>query len=217
MIALIGSEGSMGKRYQAILKYLDQDYLPLDRAHYTQDEIMEKASSCAQIIIASPTPTHFEYMRTLLPLGADILCEKPVTKNLMELEELHSLCSRMNLKYKMVMQYRELIDPLASSNWTEYNYFRHGNDGIAWDCMQAIALAKGVAVAKEDSPVWYCMINGQELSIADMDQAYVDHVTKWLEGRLDQSMDEILNAHYKVANYIEAAKFPQEVPAYDAY
>ncbi len=217
MIALIGSEGSMGKRYQAILKYLDQPYLALDRLHYTTDEILEKASSCSHILIASPTSSHFFYLRNLIASKSDILCEKPITKDLMQLEELHAFCHRIGASYKMVMQYKELINPYADGNWTEYNYFRHGNDGLAWDCLQPIALAKSAVAIREDSPVWACTINGQQLSLSDMDKAYIEMITKWLEGRMDQSMDEILNAHLKVANYIEAARFPEEVPAHDSY
>jgi hypothetical protein len=217
MIALIGSEGSMGKRYQAILKYLGQDYLPLDRQFMSQDEIIERASSCKQIIIASPTATHFDYLKNLITTKADILCEKPVSKNLAELEELHSFCNRLNLKYYMVMQYKELVNPFEKGTWTEYNYFRHGNDGLYWDCLQPIALANGAIRISDDSPVWSCTINDQKLSLADMDQAYVDMLTRWLEGRYEQSLDEIYGAHVKVANFIERERFPLEVPANDAY
>jgi hypothetical protein len=217
MIALIGSEGSMGKRYQAILQYLDQKHLPLDRTLMSQDEILERASSCQKIIIASPTCTHLYYLRNLLPTKADILCEKPVHKNTDELVDLHDFCRRSGLSYKMVMQYQELLDPSADGSFSEYNYFRHGNDGLAWDCLQTLALSKGPVRLSQDSPVWYCMINGQRLQLSDMDQAYVNFIVKWLEGRLTQTLDDIELAHRRVEKYLQQERLQQGAPINEHY
>ncbi len=199
MIALIGSGGSMGKRYQAILNHLKEPFLALDAADLTQDEIIKKASKCDRILLASPTPTHLEYLKALLPSKAKILCEKPVCTDLDQLIALHAECDKKHHSYNMVMQYKRLDVPLKTPNrWSYYNYFRHGNDGLAWDCLQTIALAQGPVWLKEDSPVWECTINGRRLSIAEMDQAYIAEIRLWLMDALDQSMDEILQAHKKV-------------------
>ena len=204
MIALIGSEGSMGQRYQAILNYLRQPYVALDKTKPQNDQIIKKALQADRIIVATPTSTHVEYLKELLPSKKPILCEKPITKDFDELVDLHAFCARHGYSYNMVMQYKELDVPLHTiGRWSYYNYFRHGNDGLIWDCMQIIGLAQGPVWVKEESPIWECTINGKSLSLSDMDSAYVRMIRKWLTNTLDQSMDEILHVHKKVATYAE--------------
>jgi hypothetical protein len=204
MIALIGSEGSMGKRYQAILTHLKQDYFPYDLTRMPQEELINHAkTTCARFIIATPTDTHTSYLKALLPTRTPILCEKPVTKDLDEIEELHEWCEENKYSYNMVMQYKELEITTEPDRVSGYNYFRHGNDGLTWDCMQIIGLAKGPVVLGEDMPIWMCSINGKYLNIRDMDQAYVAHIQKWLVGALDQPMNEILAMHRKVHEFME--------------
>ena len=201
MIALIGSEGSMGKRYQAILRHLQFPFLVYDTCFMSLDNILAQAKRCDRIIIATPTDTHVRYLRELLPSGKPILCEKPITKNLDEIEALHEWCNENGYTYNMVMQYKEYGLNLSSGRLSEYNYFRHGNDGLVWDCMQIIALARGPIILGEDSPEWRCVLNGRKLSIEFMDKAYVYMIAKWMRGGLDQPMAEILEIHRKVAHY----------------
>lgn len=204
MIALVGSEGSMGKRYQAILRHLKEDFIALDKASMPEEEIISRASECDRILICTPTDTHVRYLRALLPTRKPILCEKPVTKNLEELEELHAECARNGWQYQMVMQYLELEISREPNRWSFYNYFRHGNDGLVWDCMQIVALAQGDIALGETSPYWDCVINGRKLNIADMDGAYVRHIHRWLSpGAAVNCMDDILAVHRKVSNYKE--------------
>ena len=197
MIAIIGSNGAMGKRYQAILDYLYEPYRTLDREYLSEDEILEQAPSCDRIIIASPTGTHVHYLRELLPARKPILCEEPITKDIEQLEELHAFCARNGYSYNMVCQYRELT-PISRGD-TEYDYYKHGEDSLLWDCIQIVALARQRILLNDKSPIWRCKINGTAISIADMDKAYVTMIQRWIAGTLDQSMDEILHAHKKVA------------------
>lgn len=204
MIALIGSQGSMGKRYQAILDYLGVSFLCFDKSIQSDEEkMLEAASKCDRFIIATPTETHTRFLRALLPLRKPVLCEKPITKDEGEIQELHDWCAENGFSYNMVMQYKELGLSNEPDRVSVYNYFRHGNDGLTWDCIQIIGFARGPVVLGSDSPVWICSINGRHLTIRDMDQAYVDHIKRWLAGALDQSMEEILDMHKRVLNYIE--------------
>lgn len=198
MIALIGANGSMGKRYQAIFNYLKLDFMPMDQ-DLSPEAIIERAAACDRILIASPTHTHVSFLRELLPTKKPILCEKPVTKDLEELREIHAFCKRAGLTYNMVMQYAQL--QYGYSGPSSYNYFRHGNDGLAWDCIQILALANGPVELKDDSPIWRCRINGIQLDIASMDMAYISMIQKWLIGDLCQTLDEILAAHERVIKY----------------
>jgi hypothetical protein len=112
------------------------------------------------------------------------------------------------------MQYAELIQ--AGDGPSHYNYFRHGNDGILWDCMQIIGLANGPVEIKEDSPIWDCVINGNRLNLSDMDGAYVSFIRSWLNGNLRQNFIEVVEIHRKVlrmhdANYWRVNRNPGEV------
>lgn len=204
MIALIGSEGSMGKRYQAIFRHLSLAYMALDKTKDKEQEIERAVKAADRILIATPTESHVELLLKYLPLKKPILCEKPITKSLDALIDLHALCARSGFQYQMVMQYKELQLPLKTPDrWSYYNYFRHGNDGLAWDCIQIIGLAQGPVWLKEESPVWECTINGKALSLAEMDHAYVEMIRRWVTNSLDQSMDEILHIHKKVHSWKE--------------
>lgn len=207
MIAIIGSEGSMGKRYQAILNYLGEPFIAIDKTKPSDKSVADEIKKCDRIIIATPTNTHVALLKELLPTRLPILCEKPITKDIDELIDLHAFCARSGLKYEMVYQYKELNAPAEKNRWSYYDYFRHGSDGLAWDCIQIIGLAQGPVWLKEESPVWECTINGTKQSLSDMDKAYITMMRKWLNRSLDQTMDEILHVHQKVVAYIESQNY----------
>ena len=54
----------------------------------TLDELMD---SCDAVYVASPHYTHYEYVKTALESGKDVLCETPFVLRLSEAEELYSL------------------------------------------------------------------------------------------------------------------------------
>lgn len=200
MITIFGSEGSMGKRYKAILKYLGRKFECVDPsidkvncAHLTSDLVKYSDG----IIVATPTDTHARVLTNLVGYGCQVpvLCEKPVSKDPYELVEIINL----GLNITTMMQYKFLDSP-SSNGETYYNYFRHGNDGLAWDCFQIIALARGKITIKEDSPIWKCELNGKHLSLADMDGAYLSFVENWLKNP-GQNIEEIINHHKKVREW----------------
>lgn len=185
----------MGKRYQAIFRYLGIQFQAFDALHGL-DEILRSASASEGVVIASPTATHAQYIEALAPLRKPILCEKPVTKDLLQLRRLISLCRDAGTPLRMMFQYSMLVSSSRIGR-SFYNYFRHGNDGLIWDCLQIIALARGTLVLKEESPVWSCVINGQKLNIAHMDAAYIAYVQKWLRDPA-QDLGEIYLIHERV-------------------
>lgn len=194
MILLLGAKGSMGRRYQAILKYLGKPYIGLDlndNPHFTKQEI-------TGIIIATPTETHFNLIKKYASWGVPILCEKPITKNQHELDEILSLTG---LKLQMVNQYEFLNIGKEKGKKTHYNYFRHGNDGIEWDCINIIGLSHSKTITLlEDSPVWTCVINGKKLHLSHMDKAYVEMVETWLK-KPKNNLSYAKKAHLKVWKY----------------
>lgn len=199
MIAIIGSNGSMGKRYQAIMNFLGKPHLCFDKED-SIDTIRKVAAEAEGFIIATPTPTHAEFLRQLLPTRRKILCEKPVTKDLGELIDLDGFCSRHGFDFQMTMQYQELMK-LDSLGPSYYDYFRTGNDGLVWDCLQIIGLSDEIPVLENKSPIWSCMINGHRLNLGDMDLAYVECVRKWMGGRLLQTRKTVIDMHRKTDEF----------------
>lgn len=203
MILLVGAKGSMGKRYQSILRFLGKDFIGVDKE--TDDRKRAKLmGECDGVIIATPTESHENLIAEMAPFKKPILCEKPVTKDLGGLIAVTKRLETEGTPFRMMFQYSMLVNPNRIGK-TLYNYFRHGQDGIMWDCLQVIGLARGECVLKEDSPVWACMINGQRLSIADMDSAYIAYVQKWFTTP-HQDLGAIRGLHERVHEAIASRK-----------
>ncbi len=194
-IAIVGSEGSMGSRYKAIFRYLNIPFQALDQLHSPQD-VIKAVEGSKGVVLATPTATHAQLIEALVPLKKPILCEKPVTQDLLDLRRLITLCRDAGTPLRMMFQYSMLVSPNRIGR-SLYNYFKHGNDGLIWDCLQIIALARGPLVLKEDSPVWSCVINGQKLDIAHMDAAYIAYIQKWFR-EPSQDLGEIYSIHERV-------------------
>lgn len=189
----------MGKRYQAILKHLKKDFkcFDIDSTHY---EIVDWCENSEGIILATPTETHVDYLLLLEKCKKPVLCEKPLSMYKSDLEEIKWACQR-GLNLTMQMQYK-YFDNKECNGPSEYNYFRHGNDGLSWDCLQIIGLARGEVSLKEDSPKWICKLNGLDLDLSQMDDAYIWSVKNWLEKPGDD-INSLLEIHQKVAKYEE--------------
>lgn len=206
MIAIIGANGSMGKRYQAVLKYLEKPYLCFD----IKDErtnVLRACMDATSVILCTPTDTHFEWLDDLISCRVEkILCEKPVTKDLNELADIYSRAKLADIDLKMVNQYTyPLLAPghdAGSIGDSYYDYFRHGSDGIYWDCMQIIGMANGEIRLSENSPIWRCTVNGVNLKFGRMDQAYIWFINRWLKGELKQSPEYVIDMHKKVYTLI---------------
>jgi hypothetical protein len=203
-ILILGSEGSMGKRYQAILKFLNQDYVCKDKIHseFPDEYLTEKIDG---VIIATPTDTHLELIQQYLRYGVPILCEKPVTKHLAELKALGYELRSSRTPFRMMYQY-QCLDYPTSKGVSWYDYFRHGNDGLVWDCLQVIGLARGAVNLAEESPIWDCSLNGKALSLSQMDLAYIDYVKGWLNCP-SQDYEQIWDAHVKTHELARSGRY----------
>jgi hypothetical protein len=202
-VLIVGSKGNMGRRYTAILKYLGVQTRGIDVD--TPDSVVEREINYAtRAIIASPTETHCAWLKTIAPYNVPILCEKPLAKDLVQVKKALEHVEACGTRINMVYQYRELANPKSRGN-SHYNYWNHGRDGLIWDCIQVIGLARGPVSLTEDSPIWDCKINGRTLDIGDMDRAYITHVESWLKNP-GQSINEIMEIHQKTAEL--AKKWP---------
>lgn len=205
MILILGHKGNMGGRYAAILNYLGVPWVGADKEQ-SPDEILALALSSTGVIIASPTACHPEHLMMMARLEIPVLCEKPFTKDMQELDEILKLYESTEC-LSMVLQYYELINPDLEGP-SKYNYFKHGGDGIVWDCIQIIGLSTGDVTIEETSPIWECTLNGQELSIKDMDDAYIRNVQRWLNGDY-LSLETIHGIHKKTHDFEKRFTFAE--------
>ena len=178
MVTVIGALGSMGRRYRAILKALKVDHFGVDVSH-TEKQIYDRCSQSSHVIVATPTETHADILFKLSHLDCDILCEKPVTKDLKQLKRILKLFE--NRQFDMTLQYSMYEIPKINA-LSHYDYYMTGKDGLHWDCLQIIGLAEGEVFVRNNSPVWSCTINGEPLDRAYMDTAYIMYVAQFLKG-----------------------------------
>lgn len=208
---IIGSNGNMGSRYRAILNYLDVPFWGYDINDANGDTLENLVPYTAKIIVATPTKTHFDVLRqihwirsgVLAPNKLDVLCEKPVTKSLDELAEI----KKFKFNTYCVNQYNYLPRPEFMAGETYYNYFKSGQDGLAWDCFPLFVLAKENVGLDNSSPIWHCGINGFGISIQHMDWAYMEMINDFL-GPMEEvwNLDVVEAGMKKVLQWIEDQK-----------
>lgn len=186
----------MGTRYRAILDYLNEEVWGVD-IETPPEDILRMASDADRTIICTPTENHYNVLKRIIPLGKPVLCEKPITKSTKDVEKILVACQSYKTPFTMTFQYSELVPPSQNAGLSHYHYFRSGRDGLVWDCLQIIGLAKGEIEISNESPTWKCMINDLNLKFGDMDAAYINFVRKWTAGLINQSHDELIRIHEK--------------------
>lgn len=205
-IMLLGGKGNMGQRYAAILRKLGAEPVICDVG---DDPLLHKDVS--GVIITTPTPRHRESILEVAPLQVPIICEKPISSLPDTLPLLRDKLTRAGVpSFSMIHQYRHFETGIKGKSF--YNYFKHGSDGLVWDCFQVITLATGPIFLAEDSPIWQCEINGTPLDLRQMDFAYVREIAEWLlhinEGKeLIVDWDYIFKSHRKVRDFDEICRY----------
>ncbi len=194
---IMGCRGGMGQRYSAILRHLGIEFLGIDVG-----DPMPPKSQFDGAIIVTPTLNHIAHVRRVAELGVPILVEKPIDTNTPEVLDLVWDCEQEGVPLRMVNQYEFLATKPRPPGESHYDFFRHGNDGLAWDCINIVGLAAGDVSLKETSPVWTCVINGQDINILDMDHAYISMIRSWVGGA-HENYDYIRSAHTKVDEYLQ--------------
>lgn len=201
-LLLLGAEGSIGRRYKAIFNNYDYNYAPYDiTTHKDKVEKYIQDKEITHILIATPTRTHLNYLWLINDLRPDVkvLCEKPITTDVKGLEEFLKEC---HLDLTMVCNYAYVEDlECTSLSDTSYNFYNSGNDGLAWDCIQLIALAKGDISLSTQSPIWGAEINGYRVYKEGIDFSYCKMLEIWMSGRklpkLFSDKEKLLEVHKK--------------------
>jgi hypothetical protein len=199
---VIGANGNMGRRYMAILEYLNQQPCGVD--------IGEPVPFTRHYIIATPTETHLDVLAKLIDQHGTngdlrILIEKPVTKNP---DHFDFVLGTKNKIY-MVNQYAYAANQgrIPKGIGTSYDYYNSGTDGLAWDCIQLLHLAEGPVWLHTKSPVWRCKVNGRWIPRDSVDHLYIKMIKDFISdnrahGKL-WGPEDIIKAHEKVLRYEE--------------
>lgn len=183
MILLIGGKGSIGRRYQAILKYLEEPFFihdfPFDSEYEWQP--FDRA------IIATPTRTHGEYVRRLSEMEKPFLCEKPLTFDPLEAEHLAFSCKNGYVvnNYSFLNTNREFTFPHSLS----YDFFNTGGDGLIWDVCQLVYLAylsKAELSVSRESYHWDFHINDWKVPYSAIEASYMQMIRAFLLDRKEQ-------------------------------
>lgn len=135
MILLIGSEGSIGRRYRAVLEALGIPYRGKEKEDPWDFSCITKA------IIASPTFLHFDHASKVAAEGIPFLCEKPMCFE----SNLIRRLQKTTYKGFVVNNWAQLAwnaDLPSSPKKITYDFYNTGRDGLLWDTIQLIYLAK---------------------------------------------------------------------------
>lgn len=197
-VLILGGKGNMGQRYQAVLKHLGVRFAVAD-VETSPADMKTLAAQSEGIIIATPTDTHTAYILSLAPLKKPILCEKPICKDPVELRSVLHEVKTQGCPFSMVYQYGMLLTTSGQRGLTFYDYFKHGSDGLAWDCIQVIGLARGDIKLEEESPIWRCAVNGERLHLGQMDKAYIEFIRRWMR-EPKQDLGALVAVHEKAAH-----------------
>lgn len=198
LIYIVGIRGNMASRYKAILTHLGHDF----DGHDKGEEFKDSAEIADGFIVATPTRIHLETIDYCIQFLKPILCEKPITRNFEELRSF--MASRPAELVTMVNQYLYYpgYNHETAEGATSYAYFKTGQDGLYWDTINIIGLAKKEFNVTNSSPIWTCALNGSKLTLGRMDHAYVSMVEAWLNDPVS-NIDYAIAAHEKVETILK--------------
>ena len=178
-VLLIGSRGSIGRRYMSILNYLGievEGYDTLDHGHVIRDFHNEHDDSFDKAIIASPTLTHYFYCKKLLEMNKPFLVEKPLSRFPGECADLIALDK--NKLGRIVCNYLYALDGHKPAF---YDYYNTGGDGVLWDLSQLIYMNPKIEISTR-SPIWKLMRDdGVRVTYDELESSYIFMVKDFLD------------------------------------
>jgi Ulp1 family protease len=205
-VLVIGSLGTQGRRYCAILKYLDIEHIGYDIVDSFNSVPCNKITHA---IIATPIDTHYHWCLWCVENKIPFLCEKPISKNIDEIETIKRECKNEKVDGRMVCNWAFVL-PYKNSNLSlnrhentiVFDYFNTGKDGI-YDLIQPIYLSDEISSFKFKSPVYNCKINGAEVDQRDFDASYSVMLGAWFSENINHlwSMDDAIKATEKLLSW----------------
>jgi len=185
LIALVGGDGGIGRRYQAVLNYLREPYIVIEKG---DDPSLLGTKDVTHAIIATTTENHMEWCERAAHKNLWFLCEKPMSKKKEEIKPL----------------FGEKTMGFVVNNWAfvegsmygmkpkrlSYNFYNTGKDGLVWDVCQLVYLShlsQGTLEVRTESHEWITYwndfnvpYNAIEASYVQMIRAFMAHDSKRL-------------------------------------
>jgi hypothetical protein len=206
---VVGSKGSMGRRFIAVLRYLQQDYLEADLGDPWWEWDFDR------VILATPTNRHVEDLDLAIFKGKPILCEKPIALSSDAVSVLAQKARNAGVDVRMCCNWLYAISlALRRSKGPKgqegaiavmgemsmaYDYYNSGKDGFFWDCIQLLYMAGRFKYSRR-SPAMDLTVDGYEVSLGHVEESYVMMVSQWIHGDKEKlwSLEDALKASQKV-------------------
>lgn len=198
MIALIGGDGSIGRRYQAVLNFLQQPYRVIEKG-----DAKEGLDGCQKALICTPTEEHMNWAWECCYRKIPFLCEKPFGKSTTSARTLKERGAEGYVVNNWAFVARNFDNQLPTS--LSYNFYNTGKDGLIWDVSQLILLADQAGCVLEvrtDSYCWEVEWSGARVPYAFIEQSYLHMLRAFLQGET-QSLWNLEKA-YRMTEVCEA-------------
>ena len=201
MILLVGSRGNIGGRYAAILRYLKIDFVGVDVGDKWPDP-----STYDKAIVATPTSTHYKICLRLAKLKKTFLCEKPLSKNPEEIQHLIDIGADGYMVNNWCHVTEKIIKPNSAKVY--YDCWNTGKDGLLWDCIQLVYIARGNNFKiNNQHPIFWATIDlragSNRIGLEKIAHSYCYMIDCFIEEKTDKlwSLKDALAATKKVLKY----------------
>lgn len=166
MIALIGGDGSIGRRYQAVLNHLTIPFRVIEVG-----DSKDLLDGCNKAIIATPTDRHMDWAWECFYKNIPFLCEKPMSKNK---QEIKSLMDRGATGY-VVNNWSFISTNYGNHkpNSIYYDFYNTGKDGLVWDVCQLVLIAdmSDCKISVRTNSYWW----HAEWGLEDIPYNFIEH------------------------------------------
>jgi hypothetical protein len=200
-ILVLGNKGSTGRRYEAIIKHMKIDVIGVDLGQVLPPHAPDA------VIIATPTEFHIKHIEWVFDAYGPIktLVEKPISKDLNALIELR------NKWHHIPDCWLSMVNNWSFAGWRSmpwqpgecqimYNCYNAGRDNDLWDMIQLVYLSRttGGFAFEFDSPFFTANINGEMISLTDIERSYYTMIECWLQDEFMWDLDDAIEATRKV-------------------
>lgn len=185
-VLIVGNKGNMGRRYSAVLSYLNIDYVGIDIIDNVifRDENIFNDKKITHVLICTPTKYHIPktlFYSEIYPM-ASILVEKPIALTACEAAKVKQI---KHNKLYIVNNWAHVKEDMLriGQNSVFYDYYQTGPHGLYIDCCQLLYLSKHIehCSLKNVSPVFNVNINDKNITKENIDYSYIRMVYYWLK------------------------------------
>lgn len=176
-VLLVGSSGAIGRRYKAILNYLNVDVLECDPESGTGDNIFNKTDG---VLVASPTTTHRSILEYVLKHDVPVLCEKPLCASL---EECYHAIHLPNAKRRLYMvdNWVHMLGGFRKNYVIKYRNWYMGKESFAFNMAQPIYLTSlGKLQVNKNYPMFEAHVDDKIYTAYEIEKSYVEMIEKWI-------------------------------------